>query len=72
VSYETKLTSGNEAAHNQGAMREVGVKTATERNKKLLAPAAESERLCRGVKMAIDGRREIGTGSSDEVPARIP
>ncbi len=28
MSYETKLTSGNEADHNQGAMREVEVKTA--------------------------------------------
>jgi hypothetical protein len=33
VSYETKLTSGNEADHNQGAMREVEVKTATDLNR---------------------------------------
>ena len=33
MSYETKLTSGNEADRNQGAMREVEVKTATERGK---------------------------------------
>ena len=33
MSYETKLTSGNEADHNQGTMREVKVKTATERDK---------------------------------------
>jgi hypothetical protein len=33
VSCETKLTSGNEADHNQGAMKEVKVKTTTERDK---------------------------------------
>jgi len=32
VSYETKLTSGNEADRNQSAMKEVKVKTATERD----------------------------------------
>jgi hypothetical protein len=31
VSCETKLTSGNEADRNQSAMREVEIKTATER-----------------------------------------
>jgi hypothetical protein len=38
VSYETKLTSGNEADRNQSAMREVKVKTATEREKLLALP----------------------------------
>jgi hypothetical protein len=33
VSYETKLTSGNEADRNQSAMKEVKVKTTTERDK---------------------------------------
>jgi hypothetical protein len=44
VSYETKLTSGNEAARNQSAMKEVKVKTTTERDK-TPRPAAESELL---------------------------
>jgi hypothetical protein len=35
VSYETKLMSGNEADHNQSGMREVEIKTDTERDKSL-------------------------------------
>jgi hypothetical protein len=45
VSYETKLTSGNEADHNQGAMREVKVKTATERDKNPVRGGCEDNSL---------------------------
>ena len=33
MSYKTKLTSGSEADRNQGEMKEVTIKTATERDK---------------------------------------
>ena len=33
MSYKTKLTSGNEADHNQSGMKEVKVETTTEKEK---------------------------------------
>ena len=59
MSCETKLTSGNEADRNQSAMREVEIKTATERDKNPWPLPPTYRRLLGNTEDGVSTRRAV-------------